>query len=194
MNSLAKVTKINSNKRFLLKESGFKSITQAKREFDFDGTNDELYKILMENYNGIVEQVTRNDMIRRNSDYFEKKTTKRQEYIRNEKLKTISERIASRKIGGKIVKMKASNNAIKSQVYELPRSVEGEYLLENLRTAFKEFKGENVVAIYIIGNEQKINVKYEIPNIGFSSWWNKNSKDWWVDSEMTVFVKNNHRG
>jgi hypothetical protein len=194
MNSLAKVTKFNSNKRFLLKESGFKSITQAKREFDFDGTNDELYKILMENYNGIVEQVTRNDMIRRNSDYFEKKTTKRQEYIRNEKLKTISERIASRKIGGKIVKMKASNNAIKSQVYELPRSVEGEYLLENLRTAFKEFKGENVVAIYIIGNEQKINVKYEIPNIGFSSWWNKNSKDWWVDSEMTVFVKNNHRG
>ena len=57
METFRKITSFAGKKKFLLKESGYKSINQAKRENDFDGTNAQMYEILKDRHNEIVEQL-----------------------------------------------------------------------------------------------------------------------------------------
>lgn len=57
METFRKITSFAGKKKFLLKESGYKSINEAKRENDFDGTNEQMYEILKDRYNEIVEQL-----------------------------------------------------------------------------------------------------------------------------------------
>jgi hypothetical protein len=57
MNSLATIRTINGHKQSLLKESGYKSIIEAKRDYDFEGSDNDMFEILRDNYNGIIEQL-----------------------------------------------------------------------------------------------------------------------------------------
>jgi hypothetical protein len=57
MNPLAQIRTINGHKQSLLKESGYKSINEAKKDYEYEGNDNEMYEILRDNYNGIIEQL-----------------------------------------------------------------------------------------------------------------------------------------
>ena len=57
MTSFRRFSSINGKKTFLLKEFNYKSIKTAKKENGFNGTDAEMYKILLDEHNHVVENL-----------------------------------------------------------------------------------------------------------------------------------------
>ena len=58
MNNFRKITKLNGNKKFLLKEMGYKSIKEAKQYIDEEtnkkNSNEKVYKYIQKKYNYLI--------------------------------------------------------------------------------------------------------------------------------------------
>ena len=52
-----KINSLNGKKKVLLNEFKFKSIKEAKKDYDFTGSDLAMYEILKEQYNEIIEQL-----------------------------------------------------------------------------------------------------------------------------------------
>jgi hypothetical protein len=68
-----------------------------------------------------------------------------------------------------------------------------ELSMSSLRKDLQKFIGKNVVVDYIVNKKLVQSRNYAIPN-NFSSWWKKHSRDWWRDSEITLFEDNDNEG
>lgn len=57
----------------------------------------------------------------------------------------------------------------------------------NLYNSLKSFSGKNIIASYSVDNNIILTKNYNVPDKQFSKWWNKSSRDWWVNSETLIF-------
>jgi hypothetical protein len=66
MNNFRKITKLNGNKKFLLKEMGYKSIKEAKQYIDEEtnkkNSNEKVYKYIQKKYNYLISLKEEEDL------------------------------------------------------------------------------------------------------------------------------------
>lgn len=178
---LEELTNIKANRKEILRESGFNSIYDVKKEFGLK-TADEAYDYLFYQYNNQVNQININnkkDYERKIAEYskwkFEKdykESKKKQEQKKDKKQK----------------KDVVKSFLLKNQVPKQYIAETGKYknTLSTARDALKNKIGKNITIVYIVNDEIIKELNFLIPST-FSSWWKKNCWNFILDSTQSIF-------
>lgn len=65
--------------------------------------------------------------------------------------------------------------------------------ISKLRKELSNYKGESIVVEYLNKKNVLNSIQYDVPN-KFSKWWKVKSRDWWVNSEKSIFDKHDEKG
>jgi hypothetical protein len=165
---LEELTNIKANRKELLKESGYETIYQVKKDFGFKNA-DEAYDYLFNEYNKQIKQLNNESQ-----KIFEKKLAEYSKWKFEKDFKDAK-------------KKKQEKNVVKSFLVknQVPKQ-DGYNTLSTARDALKKKIGKNVVIVYYVNGVIRLELNEFIPNT-FSSWWKKNSWKFMIDSTTTIF-------
>lgn len=173
---IEEIANIKANRKEILKESGYKSIYEAKKEFGFK-TADEAYNYLFYQYNTQVKQINTDSQ-----KNYEKKLALYSAWKLDKDLKDQKKKQDEKKKEKKEKKNIVKNFLLKNQVTKQ----EGYNTLSTVRDALKKKIGKNVVVVYYVNGEIKKELNVLVPST-FSSWWKKFSQNFWIDSGTDIF-------
>lgn len=170
LNSLGK-----SAQKKLRDTLGFKTINQAVETY-----GKELYGVTF----------------KKQRKYSDKVKMEIYEIMKDEYNSAVKEQQAQKKEKKKVqkkVQKKSQKETIKSKVQLLNVVKEKVNSISKLRETLKSNIGKTIMTEYVIGNNTIISREYTISS-NFSSWWSKNSWDWYVDSQDNIFSKKKYKG
>ena len=168
----AEITNIKANRKEILRESGYETIYQAKKDFGFKNA-DDTYNYLFSEYNKQIRQLNNESQ-----KIYEKKLAQYTKWKFEKDYKD-----AERKKQEK----KEKKNAVKSFLLKNQVPKQNAYnSLSTARDALKKYKGKNVVIVYIVDGVIRRELNVLVPST-FSSWWKKYSWNFMLNSGTSLF-------
>jgi hypothetical protein len=165
---LAEIANIKANRKEIIRESGYESIYQVKKEFGFK-TADDAYNYLFNEYNKQIRQLNNESQ-----KIYEKKLASYSKWKFEKDFKDAKKKQDQKKQEKKEKKKAVKSFLLKNQVPK--QFIQDKYrnTLSTVRKALQNKIGKNVVVVYIVNGEIRLEFNVLIPST-FSSWWKKNS-------------------